>query len=116
MKNKKTMSEAEFKEILESKGWGFFTDISGDSRWCAYKTMVGWTDCECNGREPSISIRYYEFNIENNTYKSCDIGLRASIPGDNWLDFKFYSLSPEETIKKMPVLIKKLGKAWEAIH
>jgi len=113
----KKMTEKQFKSWLKRTGWKFGGDPydSGNSRWYAYKSFPDWSDCRCNDKPPSVTIKYYELQMKENLYRTCVIGFAAEGIEGHWVSFKYYCVSPEECKKSLDEFVTRLRWAWESV-
>lgn len=121
------------KEYLREQGWTVSStaDFKRTSvEWYAYKRLPeGTSMCSCNDREPSLCLYPWLLSFDSNSSKkrystSCEVELCATAtPMDysdednkqDWINFKYYSIKPEDIPKKLPKITRALTQAWEAV-
>jgi len=103
------------KEKLIKQGWKEMSLPDEDCKWSMYKSFKGWRDCTTNEKPPSVAIRYYELEMKENTYKSCEIEICGEINNSDWIIFKFYAIHPNWLEKRLSFYVDKLKKAWESL-
>ena len=121
------------KEYLKSQGWVIaktedFRNTHVD--WYAYKRLPeGTSHCNCNDKEPTLCLYPWVlvFHTDRTRYSvSTEVELVAtatpspSIPYDDdynqdWINFKYYNIRPEDIPKKLPKISRALTQAWEAV-
>ena len=133
-----TLEQAEqsldnLKQYLIEQGWEISSTMDfhrTSVEWYAYKRLPeGASHCNCNSREPSLFLYPWllSFNSDftNKRYAtSCEVELCATAtPADysdedskqDWINFKYYSIKPEDIHKKLPKITRALTQAWEAV-
>lgn len=123
------------KDYLQEQGWTFNSTIIVENTgcsWYAHKRLPeGTSMCNCNDKEPSLLIYPWLISFGKGTSKefygtSCEVELCAtatpspSIPYDDnynqdWVNFKYYNIRPEDIPKKLPKITRALTQAWEAV-
>ena len=120
------------KDYLQEQGWvvSKTADFKRTSvEWYAWKRLPeGTSHCNCNDGEPSLCLYPWllSFDSGKRFSTSCEVELCATAtatPADysdedskqDWINFKYYSIKPEDIPKKLPKITRALSQAWEAV-
>jgi len=110
------MTEKEFKDWLEKKGFKFRHNVASNTEWYAWKPMKGWRHCVCNEKSPSINIEYHAIPIADKMHIHIIVQMVAAIgKREEWVTINFYALSVDDVVKNLDRYIRSIGRAWEAM-
>lgn len=93
----------EYREAHEKNGVG----------WAMYRDL-DTKPCQSNGRPPQLKVSPYRLVGSSHVYESADVGIRAAVHGDVWLDFRIYGLSFADTVAQLAAIETVLRRSWES--
>lgn len=119
------MDQKDLKKTLKDLGWRIennsLADRLNEATWYAWlpnRTNLGWSNCECNNKPPTLVIKPYQINLSypnKDIYsKSVEFTLTGEVKG-NWHTLTIYGVPFDQAVEKIPFAIKQLGNAWTAL-
>lgn len=110
------MNLSELKQTLIEEGWDEHScPRVGEEyyKWHLVKKMQSKALCLCNDRPPSYGLDAYSIELTDKDLLQIEIRIFGEVRKGYWIEYKFYSMTPDEFYKGRKFVMRKLKKAWE---
>ena len=107
-------------DALIGDGWkeypAPFPPIDGEKRHFQ-KRSTSSHSCQDSDKPPFIDATWYKFPAgDGSTHESWQISLTAEHAQGHWVDFKVYSLSPEDFLQVKDAEVARLVRCWDVAN